>query len=99
MALIMDDYNLNGTPIRYISGGRELRWYCGYWHIRLSDREMGEWPGVHWHRWVLFHKWKYWTKYGEWYGRDEATYRYLDKDPDNIRITNIGVLLRSGEWA
>jgi hypothetical protein len=87
-----------GTPTRTISGGRVLVQYQGYWYIRLTPSEVEDYPGVHWNRYVLIHKWKWWLKYGEWFGIEEATYRYLDKDRDNIRITNIGVLTRDGVW-
>ncbi len=89
--------NENGTPIRF-TYGRELRCYQGYWFAILTPEEIQNWPGNHWNGYVLFHKWRYWLKYGEWYGREEATYHYLDGDRDNIRITNIGVLLRNGNW-
>jgi hypothetical protein len=101
VALAATDYNEHGTPIRFITHNgkkRELRQYQGYWYIILTPGELEDWEGVHWHGYVLVHKWKYWVKYGEWYGRDEAMYRYLDGDRDNIRITNIGVLTRAGEW-
>lgn len=88
--------NQNGTPIRHISGGRELRQYQGYWHIRLTKEELEEWPGVHWNGYTLAHKWKYWLKYGEWYGVEDARYYYIDGDRDNLRITNIGLLFRDG---
>ena len=87
-----------GTPVRFISGGRELRQYQGYWYVCLTKKELEEWPGIHWNGYVLVHKWKYWLKYGEWYGQEEARYRYLDGDRDNIRITNIGVRCNDGTW-
>ncbi|MEX3929786.1 hypothetical protein AB4Y36_38245 [Paraburkholderia sp. BR10936] len=86
------------TPIRYISGGRELRQYQDYWYIRLTHKELADWPGVHWHGYVLVHKWKIWALYGEWYGQDEARYCYLDGDRDNIRVTNIGLRRVGGDW-
>jgi hypothetical protein len=79
------------TPIRFISGKRELRKYQGYWYVRLTPRELDEWPGVHWNGYVLVHKWKIWVRYGEWYGGDEARYYYVDGDRDNIRLTNFSV--------
>lgn len=88
-----------GIPVRHIAGGRELRKYNnGYWYIRLTDAEFEEWVGTHWSRYVTFHKWKIWMHYGEYYTEDEARYKYLDGDQDNIRITNIGIRLRNGTW-
>lgn len=79
------------TPVRYISpGNRELRQYQGYGYIRLTPRELQDWPGVHWSRFVLVHKWKFWKRYGEWFAGDQARY-YADGDRDNIRLTNIAV--------
>ncbi|MEX3859679.1 hypothetical protein AB3X94_37450 [Paraburkholderia sp. BR10923] len=80
-----------GTPVRTISGNREIRRYQNYWYICLTRDELNEYPGVHWHGWVLIHKYKFWKRWGEWYGEDVARYYYLDRDPDNIRITNIGI--------
>jgi hypothetical protein len=97
-ALAFSMTNENGTPVRFISGGRELRQYQGYWYVCLTKNELKDWPGIHWNGYVLVHKWKYWLKYGEWYGRDEAMYRYLDGDQNNIRITNIGVRFHDGTW-
>jgi hypothetical protein len=94
----MTTINENGTPIRHIAGGRELRRYAGYWFVCLTAKELEDWPGNSWSGYVLVHKWKYWLKYGEWYGREDGMYRYLDGDTDNIRITNIGIKLRNGEW-
>lgn len=92
------EFNANGTPIRHISGGRELRQYQGYWYIHLTPREREEWPGIHWSGYVLYHKYKIWMHYGEWYGVEDAIYKYLDGNRDNIRITNIGVRFRDGTW-
>lgn len=92
-------FNQNGTPIRYISGGRELRNYQGYWYIRLTQAELKEWPGVHWTGCVLIHKYKWWKQYGEWFGQHEARYKYIDGDQDNIRITNIAIKFHgTDEW-
>lgn len=79
------------APVRYISGGRELRLYAGYWFVRLTPSEMAEYPGGTWTGYILAHKWKVWKSRGVWYSRDEAMYRFLDGNPDNLRITNIGV--------
>lgn len=90
-------FNANGTPLAQIWVGnqqRELRQYQGYWYIQLTARELAEWPGCHWTGYVLIHKFKWWKKYGEWFSREEATYHYADRDPNNIRITNIVVLPR-----
>jgi len=91
--------NAQGTPIRYISGGRELRQYQGYWYVRLTAKELEDYPGVNWSGYVLVHKWKWWLKHGEWFGQHEARYRYLDGDTNNIRITNICVTeVGTGAW-
>jgi|SRR5215469_140889 len=91
------------TEKRFIADGskkRELRKYAGYWFIMLTHSEQLEYPGNSWSGYVLFHKWKWWVKYGEWYGREEGIYHYLDGDRDNIRITNIGVRFRgTDQWA
>jgi hypothetical protein len=94
MVMKLSECNENGTPIRYISGGRELRQYQGYWYVILTKDELNAWPGIHWNGYVLFHKWKIWKVYGLWYGVEEAIYRYLDGNRDNIRLSNIGVLNR-----
>lgn len=79
--------------------GRQLVKYHGYWYIVLTKKELEEWPGVHWSGYVLYHKWLWWKHYGEWYGREIATYRYLDGDRDNVRVSNIGVkAIYSQEW-
>src|SRR5215469_18365791 len=83
--------NEQGTPIRHIAGGRELRQYQGYWYIYLTPRERESYPGIHWSGYALYHKYKWWLKYGEWFGGDEARYYYADGDRNNIRITNIVV--------
>jgi hypothetical protein len=91
--------NQNGTPVRYISGGRELRQYQGYWYIILTKSELAAWPGIHWNGYVLFHKWKIWEKYGIWYGVEHGFYRYMDGDKNNIRLSNIGLKDRvTKEW-
>jgi hypothetical protein len=85
--------------IKRVVGGRTLVRYQNYWYVVLNKSELQEYPGCHWHGYVIYHKWKYWHHYGEHYWRDEAVYRYNDGNPDNLRVTNIVVKLRgTSEW-
>ena len=90
---------MSQVPQRSTYGRTLYKFSGGYWFIILTPAEREEYPGCTWSGYVLYHKWAWWKKYGEWYGRDTATYRYLDGDKDNIRITNIGVkAIRCQEW-
>lgn len=77
---------------------REYIKWGGYWWTRLSKKEQDDYPGSTWGGWVRVHKFKVWEKYGEWYGQSEARYCFLDGNPDNLRITNIGVRQIGGDW-
>lgn len=78
--------------------GRNYMKWGGYWWIRLTEAEAEEYPGSSWGGWVRIHKYKIWDKYGLWYDMADARYYYMDGNPDNIRITNIGVKTVRGEW-